>query len=319
VKNARPALDLRRLEKGERPLLTSADLARLLRVHPKHIYRLLRKGIPGHRVGGEWRFYADEVLTWSNERASSRRGGESHRDTLAGPPLLAANGDIAVQRLLALVAQTGSSLGLLTADRGTGFDLLRRGEVLAAGCHGGEVPSAVDGHRLAYVHLVERSIGLALRAGAKWRGFRQLRRMRVASRPETAGVRAPFDEELRREGIDPRALHAGAAVLSSHCEVVCAVARGDVDVGLTSEAWAKTVGLSFVPLCRENYGLLVRADALGDPRIVHLCGVAQSAGFRRDVGAVAGYQARLAGTIHLEPSQQRRTRVASRSPSNPLS
>jgi excisionase family DNA binding protein len=51
-------------------LLTSTECAALLRVHPKHLYRLLRRGLPGHRVGGgHWRFDRDEVLAWMRTRS----------------------------------------------------------------------------------------------------------------------------------------------------------------------------------------------------------------------------------------------------------
>ncbi len=43
-------------------LLKSVEVAALLNVHPKHVYRLLRRGLPGRRVGGDWRFDRDEVL-----------------------------------------------------------------------------------------------------------------------------------------------------------------------------------------------------------------------------------------------------------------
>jgi excisionase family DNA binding protein len=52
-------------------LLTSPECAELLRVHPKHLYRLLRQGLPGHRVGrGHWRFDRDEVLAWMRARSA---------------------------------------------------------------------------------------------------------------------------------------------------------------------------------------------------------------------------------------------------------
>lgn len=305
---------MERLRAGSGTLLTTADVARVLRVHPKHVYRLLRRGMPGLRVGGEWRFNVDEVLSWSD--ASSGKPHPSDEAPAARgvtprlPPLLAANGDIAIEHLLERMAETGPALGLLVADRGAALELLRRDEVAAAGTHGPGIPGAIGDERLVFVHLVQRNIGLALRAGARWRGFRNLRRHRLASRPETAGVRVRFDDELRGHGVDPRALHGSAAVLRSHCEVVCAVARGDADIGLTSEAWARRVGLGFVPLAQESYGLLIRAGALGDPRIVHLCRVAQSAAFRRDLGAVAGYDARRAGTLRYEPPQQPRSTVS---------
>jgi len=314
MKRARPPLDPAQLTAGRGSLLTTLDVARLLRVHPKHIYRLLQRGLPGYRVGGEWRFNVDEVLHWSGARAAAPVPIASPETAVAAPspiqalpPLIAANGDIAIELLLRRMADGGSSIGLVTADRGTGLERLRRGEVLAAGCHGPQIPATLEDQRLVFVHLVERRVGFGLRAGIKMKSFRQLRGLRLASRPETAGVRAHFDGELVRQGIDPRALHEGAAMLPSHCEVVCAVARGDADVGLTSEAWANRVGLTFEPLCEESYGLLVRASALGDPLVVHLCELLQSVAFRRDLDGIPGYSARRAGTISYEPPRRHRS------------
>ena len=61
-------------------LLTSTETARLLRVHPKHLYRLLRQGLPGHRAGkGHWRFWRSEVLAWLEARG---RGGTSREGSI---------------------------------------------------------------------------------------------------------------------------------------------------------------------------------------------------------------------------------------------
>ncbi|MGH7832787.1 MAG: helix-turn-helix domain-containing protein [Candidatus Binatia bacterium] len=44
-------------------ILTAADVASLLQVHPKTVYRLARRGlIPGRKLGGGWRFMKDEIL-----------------------------------------------------------------------------------------------------------------------------------------------------------------------------------------------------------------------------------------------------------------
>ncbi|HZU81462.1 MAG TPA: helix-turn-helix transcriptional regulator [Polyangiaceae bacterium] len=308
MKNARPPLALADLESDD-ALLTTGDVARLLRVHPKHVYRLLRRGLPGHRVGGEWRFLAAEVRRWSGARlprASTEPGAAPDTEAPAPapvqpPPLVAANGDVAVEYLLGRLTSEGRPLlGHVQADRGLGLELLKRGAVLAAGCHGNEIPGALDGERLAFIRLVDRQVGLALRRGVKLRSLRQIERWRLASRPPTAGVRPHLDGELRRHGVNPDALHARATVLPSHREVVCAVARGEADVGLASAAWANRVGLECVPLCRETYGLLVRASLLGDRRIVSLCEVAQGATFKKELESVCGYQARFAGAISFE-------------------
>jgi len=46
-------------------ILTIAELATHLRVHPTTIYRLLREGrIPGFRVGSAWRFSRGAIEKW---------------------------------------------------------------------------------------------------------------------------------------------------------------------------------------------------------------------------------------------------------------
>ena len=313
MKRARPPLAPHELHRTD-ALLTSGDVARLLRVHPKHVYRLLRRGLPGHRVGGEWRFLADEVRRWSGTLSAALVPAlRSEAASIGAPPearapapLVAANGDVAIEYLLArLTASGGPLFGLVQADRGEGLELLNRGDVLAAGCHGSPIPGMLADERLAFIHVVDRQVGLALRRGVRFRSLRQISRWKLASRPATAGVRTHLDDELRRQGVDPGAVHSGAMVLPSHREVVCTVARGEADVGLASQAWADRVGLEFLPLCRESYGLLVRASLLGDPRIVRLCEVAQSAAFRREIGGVPGYDARLTGVISYQPRTRR--------------
>lgn len=299
MKRARAPLDVASLETPG-ILLTTSDVARLLRVHPKHVYRLLRRGLPGRRVGGEWRFLSDEVIRWAGATTPERmpRDAEPARASEGPASLIAANGDVAIELLLGTLTDEGRPLlGLVRADRNDALELLRRKEVLIAGCHGTEIPLAIDGERLAFIHLVDREIGLAVRRGLRIRSVREIRRRRLASRPPTAGVRAHLDRELAHQGLDPIAVHGSAILMKSHQEVVCAVARGDADVGVTTVAWAERVGLEALSLCQDTYGLLVRASLLGDPRVVALCEVVQSAAYRRHLRAVNGYDASRTGKI----------------------
>jgi len=308
MKHARPPLARHKLQRAD-TLLTTSEVARLLRVHPKHVYRLLRRGLPGLRVGGEWRFSSADVLQWSSAAGATaerthavERPPETERAESCPGTLVAANGDVAIELLMARLKDSGRPLfGFVQTDRRGGLDLLRRDDVLAVGCHGARIPGALADQRLVFIHLVDRQVVLAFRRGVRIRNLRQTSQFRLASRPETAGVRERFDERLRQAGVDPAAVHAGAIVLPSHREVVYALARGDADVGLASLAWADRVGLEWMPLYREAYGLLVRAGRLGDSRVIRLCETAQSAEFRRDIAGVRGYRARQTGTIAYEP------------------
>jgi excisionase family DNA binding protein len=231
-------------------LLTTADVAALLRVHPKHVYRLFHRGLPRHRVGGEWRFRRDEVLAWAAGDASPAAAPRA----MPPPPRL--------QRrhcrrglLDAARADADAGVGAVRADRDTALALLRAGRALAIGYHGTSFPPSVPEGRLARLHLVRREVGLVASRGRPPR-IGDVVGARLASRPPTAGVRATLDRALRSAGADPVATHRRARLYGSHLEVVGAVARGDADVGIATHAWARRLGLAFTALEAEDYGLL---------------------------------------------------------------
>ncbi len=285
-------------------LLTTVEVAEVLRVHPKHVYRLLKKGLPARRVGSEWRFSRDDVLAWSGGKAASARGLPAPRALAApveaAPALVATNGDVAVLSLLALAAARGPPLlGFVQADTREAAELLRVRAVLAAGAHAGGFPSHVGDERVARLHLVTREIGLVHPPSRPLR-LRDLARLRLASRPPSAGVRGYLDGALRAEKLDPARIHRKALLLRSHLEVVLAVAAGRADVGLCSRAWGERAGLAFEPLATEAYGLIVKARDLGDARVVRLCEVSQGKAFRAEVGAIPGYDTAGSGDIRYD-------------------
>lgn len=292
-------------------LLRTDEVAALLRVHPKQVYRLLRRGLPARRVGGEWRFSREDVLAWSG--ASSRGGEHAPRepDVSGAPPaIVAANGDVVVTLLLSLAARRGPPLvGLVQADVRSGAALLAQEAVLAAGAHAGGFPTHLGPERIARVHLVAREVGLLGPRGAPPPRVEDLRTARLASRPATAGVRSYLDAALRDARLDPRRVHHRALILGSHLEVVCAVAAGRADVGLASRAWGERAGLSFRRLAIEDYGLIVAAKRLGDPRVIRLCEVAQGAEFREAVAAIPGYDVSGAGDIRYDGEPDRHVRA----------
>jgi putative molybdopterin biosynthesis protein len=283
-------------------LLRTDEVAALLRVHPKHVYRLLRKGMPARRVGGEWRFSRDDVLAWSGARRPAAAGAAPAAPDAGAPPsLVAANGDVVVMTLLALAARRGPPLiGFVQADMRAGAELLRARAVLATGAHAGGFPTHVGEERVARIHLVRREVGLLGPGGAPPPRLEDLARATLASRPPSAGVRRHLDAALRRAGLDPDRIHRRALLLDSHLDVVCAVASGRAAAGLGSRAWGERAGLSFRPLAREEYGLIVHARDLGDPRVIRLCEVAQGEELRAALRAVPGYDAADAGDIRYD-------------------
>jgi excisionase family DNA binding protein len=282
-------------------LLTTKEVAALLRVHPKHVYRLMKRDLPSLRVGDEWRFNRDDVLRWAAlGGAGGPRGSTSAIEGC--PSLLAANGDLVIEVLLEAVRKTSTELlGFVQADHVVGTSMLEHRRVLACGQHVGvRKGDGADGSRDAKVVrllLVTREIGLAYRKGEKMRTLRDLVGKRVATRPRTAGIRTRFDEALRRGRLDLAAVNRRSVEFASHRDVALAVARGEVDAGLTTHAWAEAAGLSFSVMGEEDYGLAFLAENIDDRRISVLCEVAQSRAFRRELGKHAGYSATRTGRV----------------------
>lgn len=278
-------------------LLGTNDVAELLQVHPKHVYRLLKRGLPSHRVGGEWRFDTAEVLAWVREGRTSPRPAAADSD--AGPeapmpPLIAANGDVCIEVLLGVVAeQNGAPIGFVQADRGSASTLVEGGRVLAAGVHGQALtPSGENVH----VKLARRTVGLAY-GKKKLRRLADIEGAKLASRPATAGVRGYLDEALRAARLDPEKLHEHALLCGSHRDVVLALVSGHADAGLVSLAWAHRAGLGFLPLVDEDYSVCLKATSLTTEGGRALIRALQSPALRRLLGAEAGYDAKQTGTL----------------------
>jgi excisionase family DNA binding protein len=282
-------------------LLTSAEVAGLLRVHPKHVYRLLRAGLPGLRVGGEWRFERDRVLAWARDRARPATPPEPDE-----APVLAANDDEAVALLLAALQDDGClAFGHVPADSGAALDLLASGRAAVAGFHRREVPAFAGSRRLARNRLVEREVGRVGRAGRRPPSLDAAAARRLASRPATAGVRSTLDAAFARAGLPAEEVDARARRLRSNRDVVSAVARGEADVGVTSRDWAERFGLPFRPLATERYDFLVLADRLADPAVLALCAAARRSDVRRALGRLPGHSAQDAGSVRIEPEGAR--------------
>lgn len=54
-------------------ILTASQVAALLKVHLRTVYKLVRKGsIPGRKFGGGWRFSKNEILKLISKIAESQ-------------------------------------------------------------------------------------------------------------------------------------------------------------------------------------------------------------------------------------------------------
>jgi len=62
-------------------ILTAAQVAELLQMHPRTVYKLVKQGsIPGRKCGGGWRFRRSEIMVMVSPRGEGKpmieEGGE---------------------------------------------------------------------------------------------------------------------------------------------------------------------------------------------------------------------------------------------------
>jgi excisionase family DNA binding protein len=54
-------------------ILTANQVAELLQIHPRTVYKLVKQGsLPGRKFGGGWRFSKAEILAMVHPRAENR-------------------------------------------------------------------------------------------------------------------------------------------------------------------------------------------------------------------------------------------------------
>jgi putative molybdopterin biosynthesis protein len=113
--------------------------------------------------------------------------------------------------------------------------------------------------------------------------------LRYVNRQRGAGTRVLLDQELTKHGLTPSQISGYAREEHTHLGVAAAVAAGRADAGLGILAAARAFGLDFVPVDREPYDLVLRADTVETPLLEPLWTLLADPAFRDRVEALGGY------------------------------
>jgi putative molybdopterin biosynthesis protein len=207
--------------------------------------------------------------------------------------------DVAASALRAddpLITLAGSNVGSLG-----GLVALRDGLCHLAGSHlldpaTGEytlpyVEKILGTADVAVVRLVHRDQGLIVAPGNPLglSSIDDLTRARYVNRQRGAGTRVLLDHELAKRGIDATQVDGYTREEHTHLAVAAAVAAGRADAGLGILAAARAFGLDFVPVAREPYDLVLRAETMEDPLLAPLWELLERPTFRAEVEALGGY------------------------------
>lgn len=192
-----------------------------------------------------------------------------------------------------------------------GIMAIRRGEAHAAGCHlldteTGEYNRAfikkyfpMGGVKL--LRCVGRQQGLMLQKGnpMKIEGFKDVANngVRYVNRQKGSGTRILTDYLCKKEGIAPEKIYGYDREELTHTSVATQIASGSADAGMGIYSAAKLYGLDFLPVCIEEYDLLIPDHAWGSPMVRQLVASLKSPAFRKKIESMGGYTLERPGEI----------------------
>jgi putative molybdopterin biosynthesis protein len=84
---------------------------------------------------------------------------------------------------------------------------------------------------------------------------------------------------------------------STHMAVAVNVLTGAAQCGMGIFAAAHALDISFVPLARERYDLVIPVKFLQDPRIEAVLGLMRSKDFQERIESLGGYETSLTGQV----------------------
>ncbi|MDL2217591.1 molybdopterin biosynthesis protein [Christensenellaceae bacterium OttesenSCG-928-M15] len=120
--------------------------------------------------------------------------------------------------------------------------------------------------------------------------------MRYVNRQKGSGTRILCDYLCKQLGLNSAAIYGYEREEFTHNAVAALIAADSADAGLGIYSAAQTYGLSFIPICTEQYDFLVADEALALPALQRLLEVLKSEEFRQRLQQMGGYEISNPGT-----------------------
>lgn len=313
----------------ERKALTVQDVAGLLHVSKSGVYALIKNGDIGfYKVGRKIRFTDAHVREYIGRsgrlpRAARQKGlvvldeqgyfdlSAGRRDDgfiICGQDLIldVLSNFLRLHGVMALRAYIGSydSLVSLYHDR-----------VRVASAHLWDsaadeyniphVRALLPGIRCVVINITYRMQGLYVQKGnpkdiRSWRDFER-DDITMINREKGAGSRVLLDENLKLNGVFGSRIAGYNNENRSHLAVASAVGRGEADVAVGTEKIARQVeSVEFIPLKKERYDLVVKAEHFETPEAATMLRILRSEKFRNEFRSIGGYDIDDMGSVIAE-------------------
>ncbi len=192
-----------------------------------------------------------------------------------------------------------------------GIMALRRGEAHAAGCH--LLDTATGEYNKSFikkyfpkggvklVRCVGRQQGLMVAKGnpLNIQGFEDIAKdgVRYVNRQKGSGTRILTDYLFKQNAMDTASVYGYDREELTHTSVAAQIVSGSADVGMGIYSAAKLYELDFIPVCIEEYELIIPDSAWDSPMVKKLLETLKSEQFKEKLMALGGYTVDNPGQI----------------------
>jgi len=192
-----------------------------------------------------------------------------------------------------------------------GIMAIRRGEAHMAGCH--LLDTVTGEYNLSFmkkyfpkgdvklIRCVGREQGLMVAKGNPLdiQKFADIAKdgVRYVNRQKGSGTRILADYLCKTEQIDTASVYGYEREEMTHTSVAAQIANGSADAGMGIYSAAKLYDLDFIPICVEEYDLIISDYAWNTPMVQQLMKVLKSDIFRQKLMELGGYTVDNAGEL----------------------
>ncbi|PKN60720.1 MAG: DNA-binding protein [Deltaproteobacteria bacterium HGW-Deltaproteobacteria-11] len=296
-------------------LMNTKEVAKYLDIHEKQVYALIKaKRIPATRITGKWIFPRKLIDEWVESRAGEGLTlAKQKSNKIAGALLAAGSNDPVLDILQTWVRKAYPDLYLFSANMGSmnGLAALDNGHTDIAWSHlldpeSGKynVPylsALLPRIKAVVVNLFYREIGFITAPDnphcINW--FDNLAResLKFINRQKGSGTRVLLDHHLGQLGVSPDHINGYEREVYTHFEVGFSILSGEADVGIATAAVSKLLGLSFVPITRESFDMVLDQSTFFQKGVQAFMDVLDSREFRKGVEKLGSYDFRDSGKI----------------------
>jgi excisionase family DNA binding protein len=296
-------------------LMNTKEVAKYLDIHEKQVYALIKaKRIPATRITGKWIFPKKLIDEWVESKAGEGLTLAKQKSSkIVGALLAAGSNDPVLDILQTWVRKACPDLYLFSANMGStnGLAALDNGYTDIAWSHlldpeSGQynipyLSTLLPKIKPVVVNLFHREIGFITAPdnpqGIHWFDHLTKENVKFINRQKGSGTRVLLDYHLGQLGVSPDQINGYEREVFTHFEVGLSILSGEADVGIATSAVSKLFGLSFAPITRESFDMVLDQSTFFQRGVQAIMDVLNSREFRKGVEKLGSYDFSDSGKI----------------------